>query len=230
MCKKFSWLIVIFGMLTTNAFTQEVTPVLNSGATAVLFSFDGLANLGANSFDGGLGGKWYWSDQWAVRAGLQFATGSVDIPSNPPPGSTGTDGSVSAWRLGIGFAAEYHLTKSRVTPYFGGGVGFAITRTESKNPVISASQTTVKNNRNGETLIGQTFFGGTSFDIYGLGGVEFFLTKEVSLAAEYRLGATFVSRADEERINANTSITSKLGSSSMFGITTGGALTLAVYF
>lgn len=201
------------------------------GSSALLFSFSGLANLGANAFDGGIGMKWYRSSPWAYRAGLQFAIASRDIPATPPPGGTGTDGSVSAWRLGVGGAAEYHLGTGRVSPFIGGGVGFSYTRTESKNAVTGGgAQTTIRNNINGETVSGQTFEGGMAISLYGMAGVEYFVSDEVSLAAEYRLGVLSTSRFDDERTSGNTTITTKSGSSLLFGISTGGALTLGVYF
>jgi len=218
-----------------SAFSQDAgtqrTTYGSPGSSALLFSFSGLANLGANAFDGGIGVKWYRSSPWALRAGLQFALASRDIPANPPPGGTGTDGSVSAWRLGAGGAAEYHLGTGRVSPFVGGGLGFSYTRTESKNAVTGGgAQTTIQNDINGETVNGQTFEGGLAISLYGMAGVEYFVSDEVSLAAEYRLGVVSTSRFDDERVSGNTTITTKSGSSLLFGISTGGALTLAVYF
>lgn len=214
----------------TPAFAQDLPSSVANGSTAVLFSFSGLANLGANAFDGGIGAKWYWSDEWALRGGLQFTTASQTLPANTPAGLSGADGSISALRIGVEAAAERHLTKSRVSPFVGGGIGFAITRTESKNPVIGVPQTTVKNNVGGETVNGVHYDAGTSIGVFALGGVEFFVTKEVSLAAEYRLGFSSTGRADEERSTGNTTITTHLGSASSFGISSAGSLTLAVYF
>ncbi len=217
-------------MVATTVFAQEVTTSVSTGATAVLFSFNGLADLGANAYNGGIGGKWYWSDTWAIRGGLLFAGASTSIPANPPPGLTGSDGSVSGWRFGIEVAAERHLTKTRVSPFLGGGIGFSVARTESKNATLGGSQTTIKNNRTGENVNGWSFNAGSSISLFGLGGVEFFLTKEVSLAAEYRLILVSTSRSDEERIEGNTTITTKLGSTTAYSVNTGGALVLAIYF
>lgn len=217
------------------AFSQEgtqqtTTPYFTSGSTALLFSFSGLANLGANEFDGGIGGKLYRSDSWALRASLQFSTASRDIPANPDPGEIGFDGSQSGWRFGVGAAAEYHLIRARVTPFIGGGIGFWISRTESKNAIVGGTQTTIRNNVFGETIDGRTYAAGTSVGLYGMAGVEYFVASSVSLAAEYRLGILSTSRAEEERTSGNTTITTKSGSSLLFGFSTGGALTLAVYF
>lgn len=219
---------ILFGFAAV-ANAQDTVP-LTTGTKAVLFSFSGLSNLGLGQFDGGIGGKYYWTDQWALRGALQFSSASQSIPANPAPGQLGSDGSLSGTQFGISAAGEYHLSKSRVTPYLGVGARIMFASTESKNAVVGgATQTTTKNNRNGETINGTTYIGGTQFGLFVLGGVEFFVAREVSLAAEYRLGYFLLSQSDEEVTNGNTTVTTKLGSISNLGITTGGALTLAVY-
>lgn len=231
MNKRFVLLSALCLFWAAPSYAQEAAPNLATGSRAVLFSFAGLANLNAGSFDGGFGGKYYLSDDWALRGGLQFAVAGRDLPASPGPGQTGSDGSISAWRLGISGALEFHLTKNRVSPYLGGGLGLSMARTEQKTAVVGPSaQTTIKNARNGETIDGSTFFAGSALSLYGLGGVEFFLAKEVSLAAEYRLGIAITSRSDEEVTSGNTTVTTKVGGSTTFGVTTGGVLTLAVYF
>jgi opacity protein-like surface antigen len=129
-------------------------------------------------------------------------------------------------------ALELHLGSKRASPYFGGGLGFSTTSTESKNLVLgpSSSQTTIENNENGESVNGRSFLGGSTFDIFALAGVEFFLFNEVSLAAEYRFGFSKISRADEKVTVANQTQTTELGGGSNFEITNNGLLTLAVYF
>lgn len=231
MTTRLSLFALLSLFVLSSAVAQTEAPTLTTGSRALLFSFGGLANLNANAFDGGVGGKYYISNDWALRGGIQFATANRTIPANPGPGQVGTDGSQSAWRFGISAALEYHLTKNRVSPYVGGGMGFSLTRTESKNTVIgTGAQTTRKNSAGGETIEGATYVAGSAIGVYGLAGVEFFLVNEVSLAAEYRLGLTITSRADEEVTSGNTTVTTKVGGSTIFGVATGGALTLSVYF
>ncbi|MGH2568934.1 MAG: outer membrane protein, partial [Bacteroidota bacterium] len=186
------------------------------------------ATLNANAFDGGIGVKYYLSDEWAARGGLQFASANQNVPHPSPPG---TDGSISAWSVGVSGSLEYHLTKTRVSPYLGGGVGFSLARTESKSIADpGADQTTTKNFFGGVTIGGQPYLSGTRLSVFGLAGVEYFFVKEVSLAAEYRLGFASTSRPDQEVIVGNTTTTTPIGSTTVLAIATGGVLTLAVYF
>jgi hypothetical protein len=232
MFKKLLAAVMTILFVQTLALGQGVTPDLAKGKTAMLFSFSGLSNLSAGNFEGGLGVKYYYKEGVALRLGLQLATANRDLPANPPAGVQGTDGEQSGTRLGISAAAEWHRGAGRANAYLGVGVGFATTSTESKNPVVGASsQTVVKNNDNGETIAGVgTFLGGANLNVFALAGAEFFVFKEVSLAAEYRLGFSSLSRADEEITSGNQTITTKVGGSSGLGITNSGVLTLAFYF
>lgn len=201
------------------------------GAKGMLFSFSGLGNLNLNQFEGGIGGKYAMTDAMMIRGGVQFAVAGRDVPANPPAGQTGTDGSVSATTFGLSGALEYHLTRTRVSPYVGAGLGISFTSTESKNAVTGATaQTTTKNNAGGEVINGTAYFGGIMLGIFAAGGLEYFVTQNVSLGAEYRFGYSTTSRYDEEATTGNTTVTAKVGSSSLLGISTGGSLMFAVYF
>jgi hypothetical protein len=213
--------------------SQDVVPSIAAGSKALLFSFSGLGFLGAGNFEGGIGGRYYLSDMMAVRAGLQFASASQDVPANPGAGQTGTDGKISASRFGVAGAVELHLSKGRVRPFVGAGLGFSSTSTESKNAVVGnppPAQTTTKSRVAGETVGGVTYFAGSNLSVYGLAGVEFFLYREVSLAAEYRLGFSSTSRSDQEVTNGSTTTMTKVGGASMIGVASSGVLTLSVYF
>jgi outer membrane protein W len=214
------------------SFAQDVVPSLAGGSKAVLFSFGGLSFLSAGTFDGGIGARYYISDALAVRAGIQFTSASQTNPANPVAPNTGEDGKASASAVGFSGAAEWHMGKARVIPYVGAGFSFTTTSTEAKNAVTGnppPAQTTTKNRAAGETVNGVTYVGGSSFQVFGMLGVEFFLYKEVSLAAEYRLGYMSTSRADQEVTSGTTTTITKIGSGSTFGISNSGSLTLAVY-
>lgn len=217
-------------MLSTPLRAQE--PGLPAaGAKALVFSFSGLGNLNLNQFEGGIGAKYAMTDGMLIRGGVQFAIASRDVPANPPAGQTGTDGSVSANAFGVSGALEYHLARTRVSPYIGAGLGISFTSTESKNAVAGATaQTTTKNNTAGEVIDGTTYLGGMMLGIFAAGGLEYIVTNNVSLGAEYRFGYSTTSRYDEEATSGNTTVTTKVGSSSLLGISTGGSLMFAVYF
>jgi hypothetical protein len=210
--------------LSALAFSQDNNTYFDEGSKAVLFEFSGLSNLGANAFNGGIGGKYFIKSDIAIRGGVQFATISEDIPFQ---GSGGIDGERSATQFGFGGAVEVFIDTGRVNPYYGGGFGVTFTSTESKSEEANpADQVTIKNNRNGEF----GYLGGTEISIYGIFGVEVFIIKNLSLAAEYRLGFADISRKDEERTVGNTTVTTKQGTTRGFALQSAGVLTLAVYF
>lgn len=225
-------LVVVFSLTGSVAYGQ-VTPTLTTGTKAMLFTFDGLSFLAADNFEGGAGFKYFVSEQSALRVGLQFAKASGTEAANPVAPDTGVDGSEDGTTLGLSLALERHLTATRVSPYFGIGAGYSTTSTEAKSTEVGnppAAQSTVKNLDGGYTISGTFFQGGSLFEIFGIGGVEFFLTNEVSLAAEYRLAFGRFSQKDEEITIGTTTTTTQFGNSSLIGIDSSGLFTLAIYF
>ncbi|MFO7892032.1 MAG: outer membrane beta-barrel protein [bacterium] len=71
----------------------------------------------------------------------------------------------SASIFGLGAALIKHLNENRVAPYYGAGLSFSSAK-EDNSTERSAS----------------------TFSIYGLLGVDFYITKNVSLGAEYNAG------------------------------------------
>jgi opacity protein-like surface antigen len=225
---------VIFAMVLVSslAYGQGVNPNYSAGSKAMLFSFDGLSTLRAGAFDGGIGAKYFLGPKMALRGALQFATSSEDLPANAGAGQQATDGEQSATQFGISAALEFHLGTKRANPYLGGGLSLSTTSTESTDPVAgpATNQTKVENSRFGESVNGKPFVAGTTLGVFGMAGVEFFLLNEVSLSAEYRLGISKNSRADQKITSGNQTTTTKIGGGSEFGTSNSGLLTLAVYF
>lgn len=226
---------IVTSLVSSMSFGQDVVPSINAGSKALLFSFGGLSFLSAGTFDGGVGARYYLNESMSVRAGLQFTSASQTNPANPAVGQSGTDGTASATVLGVEGAAEWHMGKGRVIPYMGAGLAFATTSTDSKPAVTGAPplvQSETKNSGGGLTVNGTNYAGGTTLQVFALAGVEFFLYKELSLAAEYQLGYMSISRKDQvfSPGGGGASTTTKIGSGSNIGITNSGVLTLAVYF
>ncbi len=212
--------VLVIAMAVSFASAQEVTSI-GRQSKALLFTFNGLNNLGAGSYAGGVGAKYFLTDVTALRGGLQFASTNTSTPSNV---TGGTDGSNSALTYGLNAGLEYHLTANRVSPYVGGMLDVSSTTTEVKSVVNVAGgqQTTTKN--------AGTSDAGLSLGLGGIAGVEFFLTKEISLAAEYQLGYGLTSHYDQTATTGATTITTKEGSTSTIAISNTGGLTLSVYF
>ena len=225
MFKKIALILVL---VTCISFAQkDHDPFMYSGSKAVLFSFSGLSNLGANNFDGGAGMKFFLTPPMALRFGVQVNASGTTTPANITGTQVGIDGSTTSTTFGADAALEIHLTTTRVSPYFGGGIGFSMSTNERKPVVVGPSapiyQDTYKNESGA----------GTSINFFALMGVEYFIVDAVSLAAEYRLGYSLLSPKDTEHSNSApgfVTVTSKGTSSHSLYLNSTGVLTLAVYF
>lgn len=215
--------IVTIFMMVLSMNAQEEKAFMERGARAILFEFSGLDNLGVNSYRGGIGAKYFWSNDLAIRGSLQFANIREDIPF---PGTDGVDGYEKASQFGLLVAVEKHLTTSRLSPYFGGGLGLSFTSTEEKTPDVDAdAQITYKNG----WVFDDDYRGETGFQIFGIIGAEIFVLRMLSLSAEYQLVYAKSSIKDIEVTQGTTTQTFKQGSIRGFGIISVGVLTIAVY-
>lgn len=225
-------IVAVFG----NVFAQDVKPAVSAGSKSLNFTFGGLGafGIGPTGIGGGLGASYFLSSDAAVRVGLQVVSASATIPANPPTGSTGTDGSQSAFQVGVGCDYLMYMVgaTSRIRPYMGGGIQFGFATTNSKNAVIApTTQTEFKNRAAGETINGTTYTGGMIVSLRAVAGAEFFIYPELSLSAEYQLnGFSLLSQSDQEQINGPTTVTTKGGSSTtLLGFGAAGAV-LHFYF
>jgi hypothetical protein len=219
-------------MLPVSIMAEDFAAANTQGSKALLFTFDGLATLLAKAYDGtgigaGVGGKYYLMDPLALRASLIFVTASQKLPAQTSPG---TDGSNSGTTFGITGGAEYHLLKGRVSPYAGGAIGFSTTSTKREEPIEGAGTQTTTTENAAQTIGGFQFTPGFSFLVAGIGGIEFFIIKDLSLGAEYQLGLFLNSPYDTKRTTPPNTVTTKNGATSAIGIRGTGTLTLAVYF
>ena len=194
---------------------------IEAGSKAILFTFSGLYTLGANSYNGGIGGKYFLNNALAIRASLQFTSNSTATPAVAP---NTLDGSTNSTRYGFTVGGEYHLLTSRVSPYVGAVIGLSSLTNDTKTSAVSAATQLETKNTIGTDA-------GLTLGIGALGGVEFFITKELSLGAEYQLGWSYTGGYDQEYTDGTApTVNTKTGSSQMFGITNSGALTLSIYF
>jgi hypothetical protein len=222
--RKFLVLFAIIIFVSSLALSGSDNPGSSAGNKGVLFQFSGLNALGAGAYNGGFGAKYFLSDLMAVRGVICLGLSSSKIPANPGAGQVGADGESSSNVFGVGGGIELHLTKNRISPYFGGAVMLTTKSTENKTSDVAAtpagiSQTVTKNQG-----------GYTQFSFGGIVGVEYYLTDGVSLSAEYLVGVALNSNKDIEVTIGGQTVKTAQGSSSNIGITNGGTLTLAVYF
>ncbi len=228
-------LIVIF-VLFVCGFAQQPSQnnFTRTSSKALLFSFSGLSNLNANTFNNGIGGKLYVNDQIAIYAGLIMDYQKITTPINPDTNEIGYDGENSSLNIGVNGGFEWHPVNQKVSPYLGAGFLFSFgsqKQFEGNKWYRYDSGTKYK-------MIFETT-GIYLFEIFATGGVEFFITKELSLSAEYHLGYNYLSNGESkikyeivqgESITPPTWPSKKNTRVSSFGFTTSGFLTLAVYF
>lgn len=107
-------LIILLSVLTLLAFSNAQSQTMDStsgGSKALLFDFAGLSNLGANAYNGGIGGKYFFSDQTALRAMLLFG-----LDNRTFAGAKNDD-----IQFGLSAGLECHLPIStHASPYVGG--------------------------------------------------------------------------------------------------------------
>jgi len=134
-----------------------------AGDKGLIFTLYGLNNLGAGEFNGGIGGKYFFMDNHAVRFGIGFLTGSEEDPA-------GNKDEASAFSIYPAYLFHF-ATPNSVTAYTGIEVGFVTGSTEYKPALGTSSKSST-----------------TMFSIGVLLGVEWFAWEHVSLGAEYQLG------------------------------------------
>ena len=84
-----------------------------SGSLGWMFSLSGLSNLGAGNYNGGVGMKYYFQDNCALRGGVGFS--KTDIPNQ--------DNDPSSFEINGGLQYNYS-SSGPVVGYFGGMVLF----------------------------------------------------------------------------------------------------------
>ncbi len=235
MRRLFSIIAVIFLMVVfVFGQQQKEEKFAGMGSSAVLFSFSGLDNLNADTFNGGIGGKYYLSDNAAIVVGMQLNSISKTTPANPDTDQVGLDGEYSKFDFGLSAGFEWHFKLTRVSPYVGAGMTFSLSSSENFAPMKW-----YKNSTGNIIKVTEKISGVYSFGIFGIGGVEYFITKNFSLSAEYHLcydynsgGTRTVTYSLIQGIDPRYPIEDETenASTNFFGFTTGGALTIAIYF
>jgi len=216
-------------LLVGSAFGQSKFVPHKKGDAAMLFSFSGLANLGANSYGGGFGYKKFMNDKMAIRGLIDLYNYSGTISWNPEfwgEGYVGDDGKSTEFEVDLGVAAEIHRNTGKVDPYYGGGVGFTINRTKYVDPAVGIQGTALAAKETKNDLDGDAR---TVFSAFGLLGLEYTVNSLITLAAEYRLGFNFVGQPDMKETEPSGTETSYSGSKYTFISLGAQALTLAVY-
>jgi opacity protein-like surface antigen len=213
------FIVLIFSFSLLMA--QEAESYYEAGAKGLTFQFNGFS---PESFNGGIGGKYFLNADLALKGGILFSSARETIPFQ---GTGGVDGEQKGSEFGVFVAIEKHLNTRRVSPYLGAGFEYASSSTEEKTAEADpADQVTIKNYTGGEL----GYYGGTTLAFAALFGCEFFVVKSISLGAEYQLGYMKMSLKDQETTVGNVTTTLKQGSYRAYGVTSSGMLALTFYF
>jgi len=190
---------------TVSSAQSQPAKTISQGNKAILFNFTGLSTIALTGYQGGIGAKYFLSDEMAVRAMLDFG-----LNNTTTKGTAGfKDATNDITAFGIGGGLEYHLPISTsVSPYLGGVVSF-ITNNQTITPTVpngvSATQNKITT---------------TTFGLGAIAGVEYFFNQNLSLGAEYQFG---FSTASSSSTGTQDQSTLQLGFQTV-------GLTLGVYF
>jgi len=223
--KKIAVLILSILFLFSILPAQEFNPP-EKGDKAMLFGFSGLGFLGVLEYQGGFGYKMYLSNTMALRTALMFNYNNDKNPYPEAENRIGEDGYDRTMGFGAEIAFEIHKAGGKIDPYYGVGGGFFRTTTESADPAWGVTGSTIV-----QPILKNQLGGGAgmNFGAFFLLGMEYYITDNLSLAGEYHFGFDYTAALTQEIDNGTTTVETKGGSSTGFGITSSGLLTLAIY-
>jgi hypothetical protein len=193
--QKILFVLVCLGLSKSILFAQiEDTFEVNNlqGERAILFNFN---NLTLNSFDGGIGYKYWSSDQNAFLGKLKF------MMANNKKDKTESLMGEENYDLSIGFdlGFENHFGKYKdISPYIGVAVGAAFNKVSRK---------TILDERTYEFMFppqpkNEVKTESVTFGLELFFGIEYFINKNISFAGQYNIGTLY--KFGEEKIVSNT--------------------------
>lgn len=214
MKKLFTLALVIF-LVPFLLQAQDASSKRSAGDKALLFSLSGLGNLGAGNYMGGVGFKYYFSNNLALRAGLGFANSSE---TKKAPTSAGADEKTTDMAFSIAPGIVYELARTgAVVGYVGGQIMYTMSSNTVENP------NHVKDTKTEVT--GSTFGAGVFM------GAEWYPWNNVSLSAEYLLGFSSTTGKNKTTIGSTTTETDAPSSTVIgLGSANSASFTLSFYW
>jgi hypothetical protein len=172
------------------ASAQDQTAKGKAGDKALLFSLNGLSNLGAGNFQGGLGFRYHFTSSMAGRVALGF--GMTSVTDKAPTGSsTAVDEKTTDMSFGVAPGLEYYIVHTNsVNGYIGAEVFFRMT---------SKTVEGVGNVANTKTEVSESTFGAAA-----LIGAEWFPWTGIGLSAEYHLHFSTTTGTSKSTIGSTT--------------------------
>lgn len=167
--KQLATIAALCVLACTVSFAQGESMVRRTaGSTAFLFTLNGLSNIGAGNFMGGVGLNHFLSDDLALRAGLGFGSSS-ETQKTP---TDGKESVTSSTTFNISPGVRFNLARNNnIAMYLGGQVMFGMTSGSTKFDGTETGSTS-----------------GTSIGVGAFAGAEWFPWNNVSVGLEYGLG------------------------------------------
>lgn len=187
---------------------QPLSPTMH-GAFAMTFPFNGFSLA---SFSTGVGIKYWNADKTALTATLTLTSNSNDntyLKQAIPTYTSSTTSSTMTAGLDAAYLWHIHATLA-ISPYAGVGAGIAYGKT--KNTSTNNAGATTDNTSHTMTVGGNVVL-----------GVEYFFTRNISLAGQHMLGVS----SQTTTVDAGTNFPN--GTGTTLGIGTS-SLILAIYW
>lgn len=186
---------------------------------AISFSFNGL-NL--NKFRGGIGGKYWTSESRAITVSILFGYDTRKTEQDSNIEGYIYDTERSSFNLGAFIGYEFHMRKNdNFSPYFGFGVSFRYDKSDSFYKTIIKSEP-------GDQLIEMDSNTKQYFRSLELSfGVEYWISKRISLAGNQNLTVTSISGKRKTRSGGHVYDFDDSGFTAGFGTS---SLILSIYF
>ena len=199
--------VLVLSFVAGSVFGQE----FRTKDRGILFTLQGLNNLGPNAYSGGIGAKLFMGGI-AVRPLFVF---NIENQNEDPEGMVGDKTTNSTF--GFGGDAIKHISNSRISPYVGAGLGVAFGKQKQEFAHATGDKPNIWEQSTFRVLL-RTLI-----------GVEIFLFKNFSLAGEYRLTYTSTSTTDKFTAGASGNKTEDKTKTSVLGLGTAGQLILTIY-
>ena len=203
--------IIAVMLMSTLAMAGEVPTA--KGDKAMVFMFDGLANLGLDSYGGtyGFGMRYYIDDGAAIRGGIQYGNWSETLKADLE-GYEDEENTYTVYGLSAIYEKHMEGPCPSVSPYWGVGGAYSSFADNYKDEY-------------GEEWTNN----GTGFAGFGVMGFEWGFANCMTLGGEYQLGFWSWSGETEEEDPPGRTTTSHEFEGSFMGFSTA-SVYLSVYF
>ena len=184
--KKLLFFLICLSLLLNSAFGEPCSIKPEKGTKGLSFSVRGLGSLGVGGVGAGIGGKYWRSEKLAYKLSFGFSGRKSSYDPTSRPGYSKEKYFFGNFSILPGFEYHYFPTK-RISPYWGGGLSFSITR-ETRKYSLPISTPIPIGTRTGWTS--WLFSGGAYISL----GIEWFIIKNLSIAGDYQVNFNYQHR------------------------------------